>query len=504
MATIDTNNVNSGKALTQEIATVAKDITFPAFGGVMRPGDDILAIKGGSRGLAIYDDLERDAWVYACLHKRKMAVIGRSWIVEPASDSRLDKKAADMVRAHLNALAFDPTCYHLLDAVLKGRSAGEIMWLRDGNELRPGEIRPRDGRRFGFSDDYSLRLLTMAAPVLGEAVPDKKFIVHTVGAKDGNPHGIGLGQKLWWPVYFKRQGLSFWLQFLDKFGAPTAIGKYQAGVDINQLEDALRRIAHDAGVALPDGASVELLEATRSGTGTHDSLVRYMDEQIAAAVLGDGGGKGSGGELASAAILRNEMRLELVKADADLLSATLNATLIKWDTELNMPGANPPRVWREVKEEEDLKARADRDKVLHEMGFQPTLAYVQETYGGQWEAAAPPPTPADGALKTPGVAFAEGGINANANAADNATQAALDAAIAAIPAGTLDAIGESMVKAVLDLLDKAGGFEEALTALAGQYPDMNSAGLEDLLARAMFAAEAYGYGREGDGSGSNG
>ena len=91
------------KDLTKEIATVAKDITFPAFGGIMRPSDDVLALKGGAKGLAIYDDLEREPWVYACLHKRKMAVIGRPWVVEPFSPSRIDKKAAEMVREHLEA-----------------------------------------------------------------------------------------------------------------------------------------------------------------------------------------------------------------------------------------------------------------------------------------------------------------------------------------------------------------------------------------------------------------
>ena len=281
--------------LTREIATVAKDITYPAYGGIMRPGDEVLIRQGGSRGLAIYDELECDAWVYACLHKRKMAVIARPWFVEPASSSRLDKRAADVVKAHVDALGFDPMCYHLLDAILKGYSVGEILWARDGAELVPAEVRPRDGRRFAFGDDYALRLLTPESPLFGEPVPERKFIVHTMGAKDGNPHGLGLGQKLWWPVFFKRQGVSFWLQFLDKFGAPTVVGKYMNGTDVQALEDALRRISRDTGVAVPDSAVVELMEAKRAGTGTHDTLVRYMDEQIAAAIIMDGGGRGGGG-----------------------------------------------------------------------------------------------------------------------------------------------------------------------------------------------------------------
>lgn len=476
------NQTTTPRDLAKEIATVAKDLTYPAFGGIMRPSDDVLALKGGSRGLAIYDDLERDPWVYACMHKRKMAVIGRRWIVEPASESRLDKKAAEMVQRHLEALGFDPACYHLLDAILKGRSAGEIMWARDGSELRPVEVRPRDGRRFTFADDYSLRLLTIASPLNGEEVPDKKFIVHTVGAKDGNPHGLGLGQKLWWPVYFKRQGLSFWLQFLDKFGAPTAIGKYQAGVDIAQLEDALRRIAHDAGVALPEGAAVELLEATRSGTGTHAELCRYMDEQIAAAILGEGGGKGAGGELASAAILRNEMRLELVKADADLLSATLDKSLVVWDVALNMPGANPPRVWREVEEEEDLQARAERDKLLFDMGFRPTLDYVKDTYGGEWELA-PPPKPTKSAPGTlPAAEFAEA-------VAEEVSRVAAETALLARAAQPGERL---LLDRIKQLSDHAPDLAALQTVLVVEFGDLPEGDLVKVMSAAFALAELKG------------
>lgn len=474
------------KALTQEIATVAKDITMPAYGGIMRSSDEVLAAKGAGRGLVVYDDLERDAWVYACMQKRKMAVISRPWTVEPASEEDCDKKAAERVNAQLQAMDFDDTCYHLLDATLKGYAVGEVMWAVEKKEIVAREIKPRNAHRFLFDDQGALRLKTPSNTFQGEPVPDRKFLVHRFGAKDGNPHGLGLGQKLWWPVYFKRSGISFWLQFIEKFGAPTVLGKYQPGVDIDQLEAALARIAHDAGVAIPEGAAIELIEATRSGTGTQEQLIRYMDEQIGAAILNDGGAKGSGGELASSAILRNEVRLELVQADSDLLSITL-ADLARWITHYNDPTARPPRITRTVTEPEDLKARAERDKILVDMGFRPTLAYIQEHYGGEWELTTPVGRKPNGLSDATPAEFAEG--DGEGAAPD---QVALDAALDSIPPETLQSLMVQIIGPLIEDLRKAGGFEEAMALLEIRYPAMNSGKLEALLARAMFASELWG------------
>jgi len=62
----------------------------------------------------------------------------------------------------------------------------------------------------------------------GEPVPDRKFICFTYGSTD-NPYGKGLGQKLWGPVWFKKHGIKFWVLFCEKFGSPTARGKYPPG-----------------------------------------------------------------------------------------------------------------------------------------------------------------------------------------------------------------------------------------------------------------------------------
>lgn len=362
------SNINPGKIQKDEIASIGRDPLQPLFSGLINQNDDTLASRGLGKGIKLYEELERDPQVFACLHKRKMAVISRPWEVTPASDSALDKRAAEVVKAQLSRIGFDHLCLNLLDAINKGFSVGEILWEIAGGEIAPSEVRARDQRRFWFGENYELRLKTRENLLPGEEMPERKFIVHSLGAKDGNPYGQGLGGKLFWLVWFKRQGITFWLTLLDKFGSPTAIGAYPSGTspaDQQKLLDALSAISQDAGISIPEGMEVKLLEATRGGDAGYEKMIRYMDEQISYCILGEApGAKNSGGAMASAAITRNEVRLELVQFDADMLSATLNNTIVKWIVEYNVPGAMPPTVWRKIVEPEDIKVRAERDKIL--------------------------------------------------------------------------------------------------------------------------------------------
>lgn len=473
----------TGKPITDEIASIKRDPLQPLFSGLITPNDDTLASRGQGKGLKLYEEIERDAQVFGSLTKRKMAVISRPWEVKEASKSAIDKRAAEVVRAQINSLQFDLVCLGLLDAINKGFAAGEIMWEVIGSEIVASKIMPRDQRRFKFGENYELRLLTQDNMLTGEELPDRKFIVHSVGAKDGNPYGLGLGSKLFWPVFFKRQDITFWLTFLDKFGSPTAVGEYPSGTstaDQQKLLDALAAISQDAGVAIPEGMEIKLLEAVRGGQAGYESLCRYMDEQIDYIILVEAAGaKNSGGALASAAITRNEVRLELVQFDSDMLSATLNNTLVKWITEFNVPGAKPPTVWRKIVAPEDIKARAERDKLLFDMGMRPDETYQAENYPG-WSF------PKQILKGSAAVAFAEAQQNAFAD------QTALDAAIDGISPARLNAQGKTAIKPVLDLIASCADYAEVYDKLAEIFPTMNTQQLEEELARAMFAAEVWG------------
>lgn len=471
----------------QEIATVQRDITQPVFGGVLRPQDDTLISRGQGHGLKIYDDIERDCHAYAVLQKRKMAVVSREWGVEPASSRLRDRKAADLVTAQIKAMSFDRVCLDLLDAILKGYSVGEVMWELVGAEYVATDIRARDQRRFAFDLSGLPRLLTWEAMVEGIPVPERKFVVHRFGSRSGGPYGLGLGTRLFWPVFFKRQGVTFWLTYADRFFNPTSVGKYPLGAsaeDKRTLKAALDAMATDTSVVVPASMAIELLETKSSSTSnTHEALARWLDEQISEAVLGEtlSTNLGGGGGSLAASRTHNEVRKELTKADADLLSGTLNATLVRWIAEVNLPGASPPRLWWDCAEPEDLNTRADRDAKIFSMGFSPSPEYIANTYGEGWTPRVPPqastvPTPIGGETS-----FSDpprDGTDDLVDQLDGLAAPAVDAMVAKVR----ELVMSPDVTSLQDVADR----------LIDLYPDIESAPLAELMGQALIVAELSG------------
>lgn len=495
----------STKPEIKEIATTldGRDITRPWVDRLnVNPPDDSVLIERGGGDYALYREVLRDDHVKAAVEQRRRAVIARPWEVRPGGKRAIDKAAADFLRENIDALGWDTICEKMLMGVFYGFAVGECLWAPDGRYWRLDAVKVRDRRRFGFDGENRLRLKTMQQP-LGELMPEKKFWVFATGADhDDAPYGLGLGHWLYWPVWFKRNGHRFWAVFLERFGTPAAVGKYPNGTseaEQRKLLEALRALRRDAAITVPDGILIELLEATRSGTADYATFVAQMNAAILVATIGQTAStQGTPGKLGNDDE-QGDVRMDIVKADADLLSASFNASIARWLTEWNFPGAAVPGVWRIIEEPEDMESRARRDKSIFEIGYKPTLRYIEETYGGEWEPTGEPlANPLANPAETSG--SPKVGAGKAASFADAVTpsvpdQAAIDAALDAIPAENMQAMSEAMLEPILKLLDEAGSFEEALAAIAKRYPDMDSTRIEDLLARAMFAAELWGGAR---------
>jgi len=377
------------------IANAENDITIPYFTDVLLPVDDTLASRGGSKGLKIYDDIERDTHAWAVLQKRKKTMLAREWVVEPGGDRPLDIEAADFVRETFKRLPFDRICEDLLDATLKGFSISEVIWARQGNRIVPERIVSHNQRRFVFDQNWRPRLLTMCSMDKGEELPERKFIVHRHGVKGNNPYGLGLGTRLFWPVLFKREGVAFWLHFLDKFAGPTVVGKSPYGTlesDQRDLLNKLQAMRTKGAMVVPIGTDVGLLEATRGGSVSYREWCEYWDKQMSIATTGetlttDIGNAGS----RAASETHYEILELLVDADGDLQSDTLREQLITWMVEYNFPGAAVPNIWRVRPSSEKAKAetrKAAAEAAVAENGAIVTLLQAASHIADDEEARA--------------------------------------------------------------------------------------------------------------------
>ncbi len=385
-------NINDIK---NEIAASKSNIYNPPMNGLFVNTDETLKNRAGSDGLKLYDDIENDTHASAVLQKRKLAVLARDWEIVPASDAPDDVQAAEFIDECLKNLPFDQICMDLLDAILKGYAVSEILWDIVDDKIRPVAILSREPRRFLFDEDTRLRLLTIENRTVGEVMPDNKFIVHRYGGKAGNPYGRGIGSKLYWPVFFKRKGIEFWLVFCEKFGSPTAVGTYTPGMPESEQDKLLRvisDIAQNTAVVVPQGCDVRFLEAVRGGVTTYEQLCRYMDEQISEAVLGEtlSTNIGDAGSYA-AAETHNGVRQEISCADADLLSDTLKRDLFRPIVEFNFPTAQVPSIRRfmpvpDTAKDDAFSKKLDWLSKAAALGMEPedAPAFYAENFGGRW------------------------------------------------------------------------------------------------------------------------
>lgn len=488
--------------LDVEFAHRLRDPFESPYMGVLRTNDPLL-LERGHGSVELYRDLRRDGKVFSGLQKRQLALIGKDWQVQPriTNDAKA-RQDAEVVTAILKGFAFDKLCSELLQALLAGYAVAEIVWtVRDGLVV-PARVVTRAQRRFVFvqadaNSPPQLHLLTRENMLTGVPVPQRKFIVHRVNPEDDNPYGTGLGLQLFWPVFFKRKGIVAWNKLCDRFGSPTPHGKYPRNASPKEkatLVDALRAMSNDGYLATPEGMEIALLEAKLAGNvTTQQQLCEYMDAWIAEVLTGQEPARlGGGGAVAAASKERQNVRQDLTQADSDLLSETLNETLIAWICEYN--GLQPCHVYRQIQEEQDQKTQAEADLAVSKLGFDLDEATARAKYGDGWHkrtGTAQEPasvTPTATTPPTAAASFAEAEPDAGGS-----LDASIEDAIAA-ELGDWQPLLSPMVQPLQALLDDARRHnltaQQVMELLPQALAQMDASALTAALSRLMFAAAA--------------
>jgi phage gp29-like protein len=356
--------------------------------------DEILESKGGG-DLRLYQRVSQDDRVMSCMQQRISGTISKEWVVTPGGEKRIDRLAADDLRHQIETLDWDRINEKMLWGVFYGYSIAELILEPDGDRVKLADIRVRNRRRFRFGSDRQPRLITFENH-LGEALPERKFWHFCSGAdNDDDPYGLGLAHYLYWPTWFKRNDLRWWILYLENFADPATIGTYPDGATDEEkarLEGFVKTVGKSKWAIKSTSTLIEHLEASRSGAADYQAIYELLDKAISTIILSQTMTTSDGSSLSQAQV-HQDVAHAVVKSDADLISSSFNNSVARWLTEWNFPGAAIPQCYRKLESEPDLKALADRDKVLSDMGFSPNLKYIIDTYGEGFQQEATETSP---------------------------------------------------------------------------------------------------------------
>lgn len=435
---------------------------------------------------------ERDLHYASVIGTRKLAVAGLNIRVEAASDEAEDIRRADALSEVIGAPEFGELQADLTDALGKGYAVSEIIWDRSGKTWNPARFEPRDQRFFQFdrTSGRELRLLDDADAFNGIALEPYKFIVHLPRIRSGLPIRGGLARLAAVAYMCKAWTWKDWMGFADIFGLPMRVGRYGPGAskdDILTLMSAVANLGSDAAAVIPDSMRIEFTQAANVG-GAGDffkGLAEWWDKQVSKAVVGQTMSADDGSSRAQA-MVHNEVRLDLLQADAKAESNTLNRYLVRPWCDLNFaPGRACPKLIIDVPQPEDTKLLVDALTALVPLGLRVEQSVIRDKLGL--------PEPAKGAellglVKPPEAVTA---LNREEKRTQVAAPDTVDGQVSTMVAATAAPL-DAMVGAVRELMDSARSLEDFRDRLIVAYPDIDTDHLAAAIAEGMAAASLAG------------
>jgi phage gp29-like protein len=438
---------------------------------------------------------EREPHYASVLQTRKLALSGIAPTVAAASDEQRDIEIADAVRDLTAEPEFSDLVEDLLDALGKSFSACQIIWESGPDRWTPKKYVWWDPRwfQFDYKNGEEIRMRVEGTQD-GVPLPPYKFIVHYPRIRTGLKIRGGLARLAAAAYMCKNYAIKDWMRFIELFGIPMRVGRYDVGAspaDKDILRRAVLGLGADAAALLPKGMEIDFEEIANTGAGAtlFERAADWFDKQVSKAVLGQTM-TADNGSSQSQATVHNEVRLDLRRADARRLAATINAQLIEPFVQLNFGQVERyPRVGWELNEPEDLVAMATSLEKLVPLGMKVEASVVRDRFG--W------PDPAEGAeLLMPPPSFPGGpALNHRKTRTAVNNQQAVEDELDSVVSDMMDgweSAADPLLSPIRDLVEECESFEELQQRLDEVAPAMNTSKITERLALAMFKARGSG------------
>lgn len=448
--------------------------------------------------LELAEEMEEKYLHYAAqLATRKRAIKGLEWDNDAASEKLQARKIAEFV-SHLIPVIKRAT-FDLADAIGKGYAVAEIMYDTSGPQWKIKALEWCDPRWFQFDkvDGRTLRLRSDTNPD-GEPMTPGKYFVVRIAAKSGLPIRSGIARAAAWAWMCVNFSVRDWLTFAEEFGKPLRLGRYEAGVaqpaDLDILYEAVSSLGTDAAAMLPKSMEIEFpeVQGARGEAGLWSNLIDHFDRKISMLVLGQtltaDTGKDGGGSYALGNV-HNDVRRDILAADAEALADAVNEQLVPLIVNLNYAGVTEyPTLSLPVIEPEDLVALADIVEKAVGIGQPVGQKWFSERF------SIPLPAASEAVLGRPAAPPVDPVQQAAQRAAHARADDARDPADKMTPAlaSANQAVVDRWIEQIDDMLASAESLEQFRDDLLTRYADLAADDMVTLMSLALAAIDMRG------------
>lgn len=371
-----------------------------------------------------------------------------------------------------------------INALLFGYSVQEMVYDQDSDYIGIQWVGEKPMEWFEPKNDGRLIYRPEGTGQEYEVDQVFKFFMTRRKSTYKQPYGKALLTVVYWLDFFRKNGFKFWAKFLERFGTPILLGKCKDS-DPSEMNQALLNAHAQSVISIDAEDDVQILSAaSSSNAGTsfetfNNTIIRQIQKVILGQTLTsgtDGTGSRALGEV------HDNVRKDKLNADIRLVTPTFQAIV---DALCALNGWGKHEIILGEKSKQLNKDQAERDVKLKDAGAVFTTQYFMREYGLQeGDLAEPlpsqPPQPQFKAIPSKPFSFA-----ASVNGLSQEQQ-------------ELDELAEQDFKLfsdkdMKDLILNSNSIDDLQTQLFSLLKDADKTQFNELMDRALFAADILGY-----------
>lgn len=368
-------------------------LTPSKLAAILREADD----GSLSSAMHLFEQMEeKDAHLFSVANTRRLALTGLDWQIVSASafgggvDRVLADEAAAYARETLSRLdSFEDALQHLSLALGRNIAVVELVWDVRGGALELVELAPVDFTRIAFDELDRPRILTAESPEDGIAPSTGKFMIHTPHSRSGHPQRGGLLRVSALVYLAKQLALKDWMVFVELFGMPVRIARYEPSATAEEKKELLRMLeslgSQAAGV-FSRAVDLEVIEANRGTIGPpYERLIDFLNREMSKAWLGQtltAETTGAAGTLAASLVheqVRQDLRADDMRKEAQTIRRDLLGPLTRFRFGADVP---VPHFRRKPAAPRDVSILTPvLDQAINRLGMRVGRAWLHDALG---------------------------------------------------------------------------------------------------------------------------